>query len=200
MDFTILFIVLISLILAFLIWDTYYVNEVEYVKSTVDGVEYLVRSLPDKQEASDLLANIRKKLEEMVEYLGEHHPADNRTKKLLKNFRSNKISEGSENAKYTSYSINKGEQIVFCLRAKDKTKKLVDLNTMVFVALHELTHIGTESVGHTKEFWDNFKWVLRESVKANIYVFQDFNTKPVGYCGIHITDNPLSHEQSIKIS
>ena len=193
MDYSTLFIVLLSLILGFLIWDTYFTNEVEYVKSTVDGQEYLVRSLPDKQEAANLLAQIRQKLEKMVLHLKETIPEDARTKRLLKNFHSDKISEGSETAKYTSYSINKGEKIVFCLRAKNETKKLVDLNTMTFVALHELAHIATESIGHTKEFWDNFKWILKESVKIQIYMFQDFNSKPVGYCGIQITDNPLSH-------
>lgn len=193
MDFTILFIVLIALILAFLIWDTYYISEVEYVKSTVDNNEYLVRSLPDKQEAANLLANIRKKLEKTVKYLNDNEPDNKITIQLLKNFRSDKISEGSENSKYTSYSINKGEQIVFCLRSRDADKKLVDLNTMVFVALHELAHIGTVSVGHTSEFWENFKWILKKAVKADVYVYQDFNNKPVGYCGITITDNPLSH-------
>ena len=171
MDITILVIVLIVIILGYLIWDTYFINEVEYVKSTVDNHEYLVRSLPDKQEAANLLANIRKKLEETVEVLKKTYPDDPRTKRLVENFRSDKIKEGSENTKYTSYSINKGEQIVFCLRAKDNTKALVDLNTMVFVALHELGHIATESIGHNKEFWDNFKWILRVAVKEKIYVF-----------------------------
>jgi predicted metal-dependent hydrolase len=191
MEITILIIVLIVIVLGYLIWDTYFVNEVEYVKSTIDNHEYLVRSLPDKQQAADLLANIRKKLEATVEALKQSYPDDPRTKRLLENFRSDKIKEGSENTKYTSYSINKGEQIVFCLRAKDTTKQLVDLNTMVFVALHELGHIATESIGHNKEFWDNFKWILRVAVKEKIYTFQDFNKDPKGYCGIQITDQPL---------
>jgi hypothetical protein len=194
MDITILIIVLIVIVLGYLIWDTYFINEVEYVKSTIDNHEYLVRSLPDKQEAADLLANIRKKLETTVEALKQSYPDDPRTKRLLQNFRSDKIKEGSENTKYTSYSINKGEQIVFCLRAKDTTKQLVDLNTMVFVALHELGHIATESIGHNKEFWDNFKWILRVAVKEKIYTFQDFNKDPKGYCGIQITDQPLKQE------
>lgn len=193
MDYSSLFVVFISGVILYLIWDTYFLNEVEYVRSKVDGEEYLVRSLPDKQEAADLLANIRKKLEKMVVHLTTNFADDERVKRVLKNFRSNKISEGSENAKYTSYSINKGEKIVFCIRSRDEKKELVDLNTMVFVALHELSHILTESVGHTKEFWDNFKWILKEAVKIKVYEFQDFNKKPMGYCGIQITDNPLNH-------
>jgi hypothetical protein len=197
MDYSSLFVILLIGILGYLIWDTYFVNEVEYVKSNIDSQEYLVRSLPDKQEAANLLAQIRAGLEKMVVHLKEDFGEDERTGRLLKNFRSDKISEGSENAKYTSYSINKGEKIVFCLRSKDEQKKLVDLNTMMFVALHELAHIATESVGHTKEFWDNFKWILKHAVKHKIYLFQDFNSKPVGYCGIQITDNPLNHPDKV---
>ena len=194
MDYTTVFIVLIALILGYLIWDTYFANEVEYVISTVDNKEYLVRSLPDKQEAADLLANIRMRLEKIVLHLNETFTDDTRTKQLITNFRSDKISEGSENSKYTSYSINKGEKIVLCLRSRDKERKLSDLNTLMFVALHELAHIGTESIGHTPEFWDNFRWILKEAIKIDIYKYQDFNNKPEGYCGIQITDNPLNRE------
>lgn len=194
MDYTVLFIVLLTVILGYLIWDTYYAREVEYVRSTIDNQEYLVRSLYDKVDAANMLANIKIKLEQTVEKLKEEYPDDPRTVRLLRNFQSDKISEGAESSKYTSYSINKGEQIVFCLRAKNETKKLVDLNTMTFVALHELAHIATESVGHTKEFWDTFKWILRSAVKHKIYISQDFNNKPVGYCGIFINENPIAGE------
>ena len=33
--------------------------------------------------------------------------------------------------------------------------KLVDKNLLLFVALHELSHIMTVSLNHTEEFWDN---------------------------------------------
>jgi hypothetical protein len=65
---------------------------------------------------------------------------------------------------------------------------------MMFVALHEMAHLATESIGHTPEFWKNFKWLLGEAVKINIYTSQDFNNKPVEYCGVKITDNPLNRE------
>lgn len=192
MEYSTLIIVVLILILAYLIWDTYYVQEVEYVTSTIDNQEYLVRSLPDKQEAANLLANIRRNLETFVAHAAENLPDDDRTQRLVKNFKADKISEGSENSKFTSYSINKGEKIVLCLRSRDERKELVDLNTMMFVSLHELAHIATESVGHTPEFWDTFRWVLKEAIKIKIYTYQDFNTKPEGYCGIQITDNPLN--------
>lgn len=177
----------------YMVWDTYYLGEVEYVKSAVDGQDYLVRSLPDKQDAANLLANIRASLDRLVSHLQKMYPDDPRTKQISANFRSDRISEGADNAKYTSYSINKGEKIVFCLRSRDQNKKLMDLNTMVFVALHELAHVASVDVGHTEKFWDNFRWMLEEAIQVGVYREQDFKTKPMPYCGIMITDSPLNH-------
>jgi predicted metal-dependent hydrolase len=186
-------VVVLSAILGYLIWDTYYANEVEYITSTIDNNTYLVRSLPDKRYAADLLAQIREKLETFMSHMSKNYISDERVTRLIENFRPDRISEGSENAKYTSYSINKGEKIVLCLRSRDEKKQLVDLNTMMFVVLHEIAHLATKSIGHTAEFWDNFKWILKEAVNIGIYKSQDFNNKPVEYCGIQITDNPLNH-------
>ena len=76
------------------------------------------------------------------------------------------------------------------LRSKDKDQKLIDINTLTFVALHELAHVMTKSVGHTEEFWDNFSYLLKNSIKIGIYKYQNFKKKPVKYCGIKITDTP----------
>ena len=72
--------------------------------------------------------------------------------------------------------MNKGEEIILCLRNKNS---LVDINTMMFVVLHEFAHLATESIGHTTEFWDNFKWILEESINIVIYTKQDFEKKSV---------------------
>lgn len=187
-----LFLVLAGVV-AYLVWDTYYMGRLEVVKSTVDGREYLVQSLPDKQAAADLLAQIRAHMNTLMTHLLKMFPEDERTLALQKNFHSDRISEGAENEKYTSYSVNKGEKIVFCLRAKNASKQLMDLNTMVFVALHEVAHVASKEVGHTQEFWDNFRWLLEEAIQIGVYREQDFRSKPVPYCGIMITDSPLNH-------
>ena len=36
--------------------------------------------------------------------------------------------------------------------------KLIDVNTMMFVAIHEMGHLSSETIGHNDEFWDNFKY------------------------------------------
>lgn len=189
--------VILLLVVAYLVYDTYWNKDLDWVLSSVDNRRYLVQNLPDKQEAANLLAHIRKRLNTIVEHLVKTEPSDERVQRMQKNYKSEKLSEGIPNAKYTSYSINKGEKIVFCLRSRDEKKALVDLNTMMFVALHELSHICTESIGHTDEFWDNFRWILEIALNIGIYQDRDYKNAPQAYCGITITDSPL-HNQDEK--
>ena len=112
---------------------------------------------------------------------------------MVNNFNPNNITESDENNKYTSYSVNKGEKIVFCVRSRDEKKKLVKLNIMMFVALHELAHTMTESIGHTEEFWNNFRVLLRNARRMGIYKRVNYNETPVDYCGTKITDDPENY-------
>jgi len=182
----IIIIIIISFCYISYLYDYY--SKIETVKSTIDDREYTVQSKEDAQLAADLIAKIREKLLTLVEHLYNSFPNDERVIRIKENFNPDHIREGIDNPNYTSYSINKGEQIVLCLRTKDK---LVDLNTMMFVVLHELSHIATVSIGHTEEFWDNFKWILEEAINTGIYIKQDFKKENVNYCNMMITDSPL---------
>ena len=164
--------------------------EINYVESHVNKSKYLVRNLPDKQEAADLLGTITKRLLKLRDYLELKYPNDKRIERYVKKFNPDNISEGTPDNKYTSYSVNKGEKIVFCIRSRDKEEKLENINTMMFVALHEMAHIITVSVGHTDEFWKNFKFLLKESIKIGIYKHVNYSKTPVDYCGMKITDSP----------
>lgn len=185
-------------ILAFIIFIIYLYfenksNEVTYVISEIDNKKYLVRNLPDKNHAANLLANIRKKLDKLKIHLEKEYSDDPRTERLVKRFNPDAIVEAGANSKHTSYSINKGEKVVLCLRSRDENQNLEDENIVMFVVLHEISHIITKSIGHTQEFWDNFEFILKESVKINIYTHVDFNSNPASYCGVKITDSPLSN-------
>jgi len=116
-------------------------------------------------------------------------------KRLYKNFNPEAFSETTPDAKYTSYSVNKGEKIVFCLRDKKEGEKLVKENIMTFVSIHELAHLMTKSIGHEPEFWANFKLLLKISIDNGIYKNIDFNSTPKPYCGINITDTPLKKDE-----
>ncbi len=167
-------------------WDN-----MTFVKSTVNGKEYKVRNLEDKQNAADMLAETHEKLHTVCRLLEETNPQDERVNILKERFPYTTLQESDGYGSQTSFSINKGEKIVLCLRAKDGTNKLVDKNLLMFVALHELTHIMTKSIGHKSDFWDNFKFVLKECQKKGIYKCINFSDNPQSYCGITVTSSPF---------
>ena len=164
-----------------------------YVTSTVDGKQYKVRNMPDKQEAADIMARLRLRLTKLCDELEKKYPDKEQVKLMVKNFRSDpaRFIEATPDSEHTSYSINKGEQIHMCLRHRDgPDESLVNENVMTFVALHELAHVCTESIGHGPDFWNNFGWLLKEAEALGIYRYTDFSAHPVSYCGVYITDSP----------
>jgi len=182
-------IITVSLVGIYYVYNFYLERGLIKVTSKIDNNEYTVQFKDDSVEAADLIANIRQKLDLLLEHLKKTYGVnDIRVEMLIKNYRADKIKEGVDTPGYTSYSINKGEQIVLCLRNNDK---LVDINTMLFVVLHEFAHLATISIGHTEEFWDNFRWILEESINIGIYIKQDFKNENVEYCGMSITSTPL---------
>jgi predicted metal-dependent hydrolase len=194
-NFLFLFIFFI-IVLSLFIYTESRNNEIIYVESSLDHRKYLVRNVADKQEAADMLANMRDRLDKLINYMRMNHPNDDRVKRLIRKFNPDRISESLRGSKYTSYSINKGEKIVLCLRSKDMSQRLTDINTLMFVTLHELAHIMTISIGHTKEFWSNFKFILKIAVQIGIYDNIDYSKDPQPYCGIEVNDSPL-HNESI---
>lgn len=166
-------------------------NDVSYVKSNIDNNEYLVRNLQDKEEAANMLAKIRIKLQKICDVMKQKYPNDESVKRMIERFNPDNITEAGKNNQYTSYSVNKGEKIVFCIRQKNETETLVDENTMTFVSIHELGHIMTKSVGHTPEFWENFKRLLKIAIEEGLYTKEDYSRSPKEYCGIKVSDSPL---------
>ncbi len=163
------------------------------VRSSVDGKTYRVRDLPDKQKAADLLATVRMRMNKLMIHLQSTYPDKPQVKRLVQRFKADpeRILESTPDADHTSYSVNKGEKVHFCLRQRQGADEtLVSENIMVFVALHEMGHMVTDSIGHEPEFWNNFGWLLKEAEKIGVYQYQDFKAHPVRYCGTNITDQP----------
>ena len=233
-------IIIISLII--IIYKYFEKNsyDVVMVKAATNGKEYLVRNLPDKQDAANLLGNIAIKLEKLVEIVktegyeniynkyiktdldketstvningnknkdliegqesgsSEKQTLENDMKiklkedieRLINNFNSDAFSETTPDSKYTSYSVNKGQKLVMCLRSK-QDDNLVKENIMTFVSIHELGHLMTKSIGHDPEFWQNMRLLLKIAIDNGLYKNVDFNKKPEPYCGITISDTPL---------
>ena len=158
--------------------------------SDVDGKKYCVRERSKLSLAADRLATVNQKLAKLVDHCKKEFPERENVARLVEGFNPKKISETLPTSEFTAYSENKGEKLAFCLNTEKNGNNLIDPNTLTFVAIHELAHIATKSVGHKDEFWSNFKFLLGEASKINIYNQTDYKKKPVRYCGMNITDNP----------
>lgn len=155
-----------------------------------DGNRYCVREREKLELAANLLATVTEKCKQMVNYMKEKHPEDERVVRLVDGFNPKRISETLPTSELTAYSENKGEKLAFCLNTTKEGNRLIDINTLTFVALHELSHIMTVSVGHKQEFWENFKFLLENAKAADIYHPVDYKKEPKEYCGMTINDNP----------
>jgi hypothetical protein len=188
--------VLLYIIIAFVIFmglkiysesDAY---NLKCIISDVDGERYCVRERASMELAAGLLANVTQKLKNLVAYCAKTYPDDEKIQKMVQKFNPKKISETLPTSEFTAYSENKGEKIAFCLNKQKNGTKLIDLNTLTFVAIHELAHVMTTSEGHKQEFWQNFKFLLEQAKAANIYEPVDYKKNPQPYCGMDISDNP----------
>ena len=183
----IFFILVISI---YMYWDSD-AFQLKCIVSTVDGNKYCVRDRSKLQDAADLLAKITDKSKNLVEFMKEKHPNDDRVQRLISGFHPQKVMETLPTSEYTAYSENKGEKIAFCLNKKRKGEdQMIDEHTLMFVAIHELSHVCTKSIGHKTEFWDNFKFLLENAKEAGIHDPSDYKEKPTEYCGMKINDNP----------
>ena len=186
------FYILIAVVLL-LCLRIYYESDAYNLKCIIaskDGNRYCVRDRQKLELAANLLATVTEKCKKIVKYMKEKHPDDERTKRLVKGFNPKKINETLPTSELTAYSENKGEKIAFCLNTTKDGDKLIDINTLTFVALHELSHIMTVSIGHKQEFWQNFKFLLENAKECGVYEPVNYKKNPTQYCGMTINDNP----------
>ena len=165
--------------------------QLKCVVSTVDGNKYCVRERANLKNAADLLAKVTDKCKNLVKYVGEKHSDKENVKRLVKGYNPQKIMETLPTSEYTAYSENKGEKIAFCLsKKKGDLSNLIDEHTLMFVAIHELSHVMTKSIGHKSEFWENFKFMLGCAKESGIHEPENYKKSPKEYCSMKISDNP----------
>jgi len=158
--------------------------------SGVDGKKYCVRERHKLELAADRLATVNTKMNKLVKHCYKTYPDRENMQRLKAGYNPQKIMETLPTSEFTAFSQNKGEKMAFCLNTEKEGNQLIDPNTLMFVALHELSHIATKSIGHKDEFWQNFKFLLGEASKIGIYEQVDYKKKPARYCGTDINDNP----------
>ena len=78
-----------------------------------------------------------------------------------------------------------------CLTTRDRFEDFYDINELMFVTLHELTHVSCENYGHGIEFVIFFTFLLKKSIEIGIYKRVDYGSTPKEYCGVIIDKTPF---------
>lgn len=187
------FIVIIIFILIICYFKFSYPN-MTYVKSDIDSNYYLVRNVHDKLQAANTLARLRNNVITLSDFLynnvDQYKDFVPYIQRLHEKVRSIIIVESTQDSIYTSYSVNKGEQIVFCLRSRKGLNNLHNVNLMMYVVLHEISHVACPIYdNHGPLFKKIFGFITSEAMKLKLYKKIDFPNAPEEYCGLNITDS-----------
>jgi hypothetical protein len=184
-----LVIILLSIIILYKYFNQ---SEVTYQEFNNNGIKkiYLVREMPDKDDAVKILGKLDITLKDLVKTLVKDNSIDiemlGYIKAIVNKIDSVVIQESSADSKYTSYSVNKGEILVFCLRSK-RSYKIHDFNDLLYVAIHEIAHIGCPELGHTPLFFKINKFLINKAIEKGIYKYIDYSKNIKEYCGIDLT-------------
>lgn len=187
-------ILLIVLMLVTFIFFFLNKNEVIYTRSEFDNNDYLVINDSERANAANLLSQITYRLFKLKDFLyyniSNYPKYSPYIKKLVKNLdrQRTKIYEADINSNSTSYSVNKGEELVFCLRSK-RNKQMHNINLLMYVAIHEISHIACPEIGHTPLFKNIFSFLTNIAIEIGLYKLHDYSLDPVEYCGMTLNSS-----------
>ena len=154
-------------------------NNMVWVQSSFNNKQYLIKKT-DNVALNVKKATILSKIENRANLLIQSLPNDKRKTLLLS--KSIQFQERSSSHD-VGYTINKGDKIGLCIEN--------DINTLMFICIHELAHVCTKEIGHTKLFWENFKYILEAAIKSDIYDYRNYNINPKMYCKTNINFTPV---------
>ena len=196
-------IVIIACVLTIYFIYSYYTsyNESIYIESELDNNKYLIRRGKSKsdsylKDSANTLAKIHSKITKLIQHLRDNFSNDASKNyfiaKLADNYNAKVLSEAALDQRYTTFTVDKKDMHI-CLRTRDNTEQVYEIDLLMYVILHELAHLcnynanGKAIQGHGEEFKSIFKFLVREAVKIGVYTYTDYNNKPKEYCGIMIT-------------
>ena len=197
-------IILVCIILFIYIYRTYILTE-PLISHSVNGKKFKVYdTFDDYQTAGEMLYEIDLRINKLFIHLDKKfiksnkHDISNvlkeRLNKMIKSYDISHLKENfpvevlGDDKPDSSFTLNK-KKMAICLR-DDKTKKFHNINDIMFVCIHELSHIINPTYGHPKSFWQYMKFLLHESVEIGIYKPVNYGKKYVKYCNTTLKSNP----------
>jgi len=184
-------------------------SEVVYVESDLDKKNYVIRRGKNKtpeylKESANVLSEINVRVTQLVQHLQKKYNNDTSKnywiRHLGKNYQANILSEAAIDSRYTTFTVDKQDMHI-CLRSRDQSEKVYNINLLMYVVLHELAHLCNYDrysypiQGHGAEFVNIFKILVSEAVNIGIYKYTDYSREPQEYCGIMINTSVLPQER-----
>ena len=185
------------IIFVIVFYIVFILKDYNLVGFTINGNTVYVRDGEDKERSAQLLNDLTDNMFKLRDYLVNNIEMFTSNKNYIDLLRQNftrsrtKIYETDFNSSYTSYAVNKGEELAFCIRCKP-SGKLHDINLLMYVAVHEMAHTACPENGHTPLFNDIFRFMLEEAVNIGLYKYDDYSRHPVVYCGMKLYTNILN--------
>ncbi len=193
-------------LVVYLVYNIIYIyTEIAYVISDLDGKTYMIRRGNNRtqtffKESANALATINQRMEKLINHLDKNYSSDSSKnyfiKKLKENYNPYMISEAAIDPRYTTYTVDK-QNMHICLRTRNSEEKIYDMNTLMYVVLHESAHLanyspdGSPIIGHGNSFKMIFKFLVEQSIKLGLYNYIDYANIPQEYCGIIVNSNIL---------
>jgi len=169
-------------------------NKLTIVEASDNGMKLMVYNDKNKRKAADILAEIIKRMFILRHTLikeKDNYPEYKQYIELLEENLTEdrtKIYENDPNSDLTSFSVNKGEELAFCLKSK-RTGEMHEINLLIYVALHEMAHIACPEIGHGDLFKKIFKFLTLKAMEIGVYQKMDYNQSPVEYCGMVLSSS-----------
>jgi hypothetical protein len=184
-------------------------SEVVYVESVRDKHQYMIRRGKAKsseflKESANVLSEINQRVTKLIDHFKQKYMEDPSKrywiKHLAQNYNSGILSEAAIDSRYTTFTVDKTD-IHVCLRSRDSSEKVYNINLLMYVVLHELAHLCNYDrydypiQGHGAEFVNIFKVLVAEAVNIGVYDYTDYSHAPQEYCGIMINTSVLPEEK-----
>ena len=157
------------------------------VVSDVNGKEYVVVVTGDYQGAADMLAHLEDTSRRFIDAAIAAYPRETHLRRV-KHYWTGTLSEIPQ-SDTIAYTIEKRDLFI-CVR--DSSGNLQNFDDLLFVLLHELSHIMNPSFGHDDAFWDQFKRTLEIANKMGYLPYKDYDDYSVTVCGKTIPSNPMT--------
>jgi predicted metal-dependent hydrolase len=169
-------------------------SKVTLIEPFDSDMKVMVYNDSKKRSSADLLSEIIVRMFKLRDQLikeKDKYPEYKEYIELLeKNFNDSrtKIYENDPSSELTSFSVNKGEEVGFCLKSK-KNGDLHKINLMIYVAIHEMGHMACPEIGHGELFKKIFRFLTLKAIDMKLYEKEDYSNNPVEYCGMILSSS-----------